>query len=105
MTVELGHSFANLFVQEPQERVNADLIEIRLAAPPTIELRDVPNFGVTPHGHSDAPPPGEQGRKHFGIAMQVVMRVHMRRCGADELHEPHLLTFNLGSNVARIDPI
>ena len=64
VTVELGHALANLFVQEPEERVNADMIEISLAAPPTIELREIPNLGMTPHGHSNAPPPGEQGRKH-----------------------------------------
>ena len=39
VTVELGHALANLFVQEPEERVNADMIEISLATPPTIELR------------------------------------------------------------------
>ena len=56
-------------------------------------------------GHFNAPPPGEQGREHFGIEMQVVVRVHMRGRGADELNELHLLTFNLGKNVFRIDAI
>jgi hypothetical protein len=37
--------------------------------------------------------------------MQVVMRVRVRRRGADELHKSHLLPLNLGRNVFRIDPI
>ncbi len=99
VTVELGHALSDLFVQEPQESLNGDLLEMSLAAPLTAELRDIPDPGVTPHGHSDASAPGEQGRDDFGIAMQVVVRVHVRGRGADEFHESRLLPLDLGSNV------
>src|SRR4029453_1608574 len=48
VTVKLGNALPYHFVQEPQERVNADLIKISLAARPTVELRRVPNRGWTP---------------------------------------------------------
>ena len=105
VTVELGHALPDLFVQEPQEPLDGDLLEMSLAAPLTAELRDIPDLGVTPHGHSDASAPGEQGREDFGVAMQVVVRVHVRRRGADELHESRLLALDLGRSVFGTDAI
>jgi len=105
VTVELRYAVPDLFVQEPQEPLDADLIEMRLAAPLTVELREIPDLGVTPHRHSHAPAPGDQGREDLGVAMQVVVRVHVCRRGADELHESRVLALDLGSNVFGTDCI
>src|SRR5215475_9581817 len=105
VTVEFRYAVPDLFVQEPQEPLDADLVEMRLAAPLTIELREVPDLGVTPHRHSHVPAPGDQGREDLGVAMQVVVRVHVCRRGADELHESRVLALDLGSNVFGTDCI
>src|SRR2546426_5470975 len=91
--------------QEPQEPLDADLLEMSLAAPLTVELRKMPNTGVAPHRHSDAPAPREQSREDSGVAMHVVMCIDVRGHGADELHEPRVLAPDLRGNALGLDRV
>src|SRR3989454_10054381 len=91
--------------QEPQEPLDADLLEMSLAAPLTVELRKMPNTGVAPHWHSDAPAPREQSREDSGVAMHVVVCIRVRGRGADELPEPHVLAPDLRGNALGLDRV
>src|SRR2546426_9365802 len=58
--------------QEPQEPLDADLLEMSLAAPLTVELRKMPNTGVAPHRHSDAPAPRDRKSTRLNSSHLVI---------------------------------
>src|SRR2546428_4681679 len=57
MAGQLGHAIPDLLVQQAKEPFDPDLLEMGIATPLPVELRDMADLGVTPQGHPAAPGP------------------------------------------------
>src|SRR5438552_5260102 len=95
MAGQLGDSRADLLVEQANERFDPDLLEMSLAAPLPVELRDMAHIRVTTHRQRRAPAPCEYRRKEPGVMVRVVVRVKVGGVAADELLEPRDLPLDL----------
>src|SRR2546430_764685 len=97
MAGELGHAIRDLFVQQAKEPFDPDLLEMGIAIPLPVELRDMADFRVASHWHRDAPRPREHLREHARVMVHIVMRVQMGGERPDEFHEPRHLPLEVGA--------
>src|SRR5207237_8453046 len=67
MAGQLGDSRADLLVEQANERFDPDLLEMSLAAPLPVQLRDMAHIRVTTHRQRRAPAPCEYRRKEPGV--------------------------------------
>src|SRR3989442_12765286 len=104
MAGQLGHTRADVRVQQAKEPFHADLLEMSFAAPLAVELREMADPGMTPHGHSGGPGPREQVREDARVMVHVVMGVHVGGGSADEVYETRELPLELGGGGPPVDP-
>ena len=101
MAGELGHPGAELRIQQPEQSVDADLLEMGLAAPLAVELREMAHVGAPAHRDPDALRPRPHGGQDARVLVHVVVRIRVRRRHADELGEASQLPVELGGHVPR----
>src|SRR5207253_6682886 len=87
MTVQLGHAVADLRVEQSKETFDADLLEMRLATPLAVELREVARLRITAQGHAHPPAPREHVRQDPRVVMHVVVGIDVSGGCADQLYE------------------
>ena len=102
MTGQLGHPVADLSVEHPKKALDADLFEMRFAAPLTVELREVAGPRVTAHGRTDPLRPREHVRQDARVVMHVMVRIHVGGPSACELEEAPKLALELLVNAFRL---
>src|SRR3989440_11549416 len=79
MAGELGHPGAELRIQQPEQSVDADLLEMGLAAPLAVELREMAHVGAPAHRDPDALRPRPHRRQDARGLVDVRVRIHGRR--------------------------
>src|SRR2546428_11960939 len=104
MAGQLGHAIPDLLVQQAKEPFDPDLLEMGIATPLAVELRDMADLGGTPQWHRAAPGPREHLREHPPVMVHVVVRVQVGGEGADELQERRYLPLEIGADSLGRDP-
>src|SRR3989454_8739960 len=98
MTAQFGHAVADLRVQQVDQPIDADLFQMRFAAPLAVELRKVVDSRMSPHRDSGGPGPGEQVRQNSRVAVHVMVGVDVSGRSADEITESRRLARQGGGN-------
>ena len=101
MAGQLGDLGAELRIQQPQQSVDTDLLQMSLAAPLPVELREMAHVGAPAHRDPDVVRPRPHVGQDARVPMHIVVRVHVRRRRADELGEAAELTLELSGHVRR----
>jgi hypothetical protein len=79
MATQFGNILLNVGLQDVQQAAHADLLQVGLSTPLPIELRHVTDGAVLPQGDSVLPSHAKEIGKQPRVAVDVVVRVEMRR--------------------------
>src|SRR5260221_13935889 len=111
MAAQFGDTLLNVGLQHVQQAVYADLLQVGLPTPLTIELRQVTDRAVLAQGHSVLPRHVEEMRKQPRVPMHVVVRVEMCRWASHQFLKAAALAVVFqapavgeGSNQVRVPP-
>src|SRR5258708_3939013 len=74
MTAQFGDTLLNVGLQYVQQAVHADLLQVCLPTPLTIELRQVTDGAMLPQGHSVLPRYVQEMRKQPRLPMYLLLR-------------------------------
>src|SRR5690348_5155440 len=76
-----------------------------LAAPLSVEAREMPSGRMPSDWHAGPLPRGKHVWEDARVVMRVVMRVEVRGRRADELEEPSVLAFELSRHALGLDAV